>query len=90
MPDVKPQGQTKKVTVYIATAPFEMDGNRYNAGDEVVLPGWTRDVKHDEARKENSFGNEVNGITFYKEGPQIDKTTRERNGYRVTCPVKEQ
>jgi hypothetical protein len=89
MPDVKPQGQPKKVVVYVALAPFELDGQKYAAGDEVVLPGWARDLKYDEARRENLFGKEFSGITFQREGPEIDKTTKERNLYRVTIPVKE-
>lgn len=89
---VKPAAPAaKKVTVYIATAPFVMDGNGYNEGDEVVLPGWMRDLKYDAQRKDAAFGESTpNGLSFYKEGPEIDRTAKERNLYRVTLPVKEQ
>ena len=82
---------TKKVIVYIATAPFVSENGAYNVGDEVVLPGWTRDLVYDASRKDAHIGEgEPAGITFYREGPIIDKTTQERNLYRVTYPVKEQ
>ena len=81
----------KKVTVYIATAPFVNEFGAYNVGDEVAFPGWTRDLVYDAARMEAPTGGEKpNGLTFWKEGPVIDKVTGERNLYRVTYPVKEQ
>ena len=81
----------RKVTVYIALAPFEQDGEKYKAGDEVVLPGWVRDLQYDEYRKETHIGDSAPaGMTFVKEGPIVDKVTKERNVYRVTLPVKEQ
>ena len=80
---------TKKVTVYIATAPFTNEFGSYNVGDEVVLPGWMRDVQYDAQRKEAHIGEgEPSGITFSHEGPKIGKT-EERNIYRVTYPVRE-
>lgn len=81
----------KKVSIYVATAPFTLDGENYKAGDEVAFPGWKRDEKYDAARREALFaGDELMGLTFSKEGPVIDKTTGERNSYRATLPVKEQ
>ena len=89
MPE-KAAAPAKKVTVYIATEPFYMAETQYNPGDEVVLPGWTRDVTHDARRKEEWMGSGApNGITFWKEGPIVDKATGERNLYRETLPVKE-
>ena len=89
---MSPQDQPKKkVSIYLATAPFVMGEENYKAGDEVALPGWKRDLAYDAARGEAVFaGEELKGLTFQKEGPVIDKTTQERNLYRVTLPVKEQ
>ena len=81
----------KKVTVYIAAAPFELDGQSYKAGDECVFPGWVRDLKYEEQRREAAIGADVHaGLSFIKVWPEVDKTTRERNVYRVILPVKEQ
>ena len=76
----------------IAYAPFEVNGETYEAGDVFTPPaGWTRDDSFEEFRSvshKNSGGQEI-GIAFTYAGEIIDKKTKERQARRAVLPLKE-
>lgn len=76
----------------VAYAPFEVNGEAYEAGDVFTPPaGWTRDDSFEEFRaisRKNKGAQEI-GIAFAYAGEIIDRKTKERQTHRVVVPVKE-
>jgi hypothetical protein len=81
-----------KLDALIAYAPFEVNGERYEAGDVFTPPaGWTRDDSFEEFRevsRKNKGAQEI-GIAFTYAGEIIDPKTKERQSRRAVLPIKE-
>lgn len=73
-----------------AYAAFELDGVRYEAGDEFTPPAnWTRDTDYDEFRGIQRKGGADLGIAFTVPGEILDRKTGERVYRREVLPLKE-
>ncbi len=82
----------KKTLAYIAYAPFEQDGEKYEEGDTFSPPnGWTVDTGFDEFRGIQVKNKEDKGIgiAFNVPGEIINKKTGERLYRRQVLPVRE-
>jgi hypothetical protein len=83
---------TNKPAGLVAYAPFEVNGEAYEAGDVFTPPaGWTRDDSFEEFRevsRKNKGAQEI-GIAFTYAGEIIDPKTKERQSRRAVLPIKE-
>ena len=87
-----PAHAKKKAAVYIAVKEFELDGETYQEGDEVVLPAsYKRDTNFESFR--GSVGKRgidtQQGLAFSQEGEVVDKKTQERAIRLMILPLRE-
>jgi hypothetical protein len=85
-----PSIHTSPRGVYVAYAPFDFDGEHYEAGDEFTpRKSWLRDTAFEEFRSVELKRGGAVGIAFLVPGEVIDKKTGDRAQSRQILPVKE-
>ena len=86
------QAKNPAAVSYVVVKPFEIDGEKYEAG-ETFTPrkSWVRDLSFEEFRstERKNRAADLVGVAFTVPGDVINKKTGERAIHRQILPIKE-